>query len=277
MRLLLIGLLLFTGCAVVGPGKVGVKVRLGKVNKTAMEPGFYWLNPFFDSVEQLDTRLISFQLKTEASSKDLQVVTSEFSVQHSIRAEMAPLAFTTIGDLSRFDETVVSPAAKEAFKSVAARFSAEELITRREVVKQQVVGEMQEFIDQTLKDKGIPGALHISNVAITDFDFSAGYTASIEAKVVAQQKALQAENDKLRRITEASAMAKEKELAADAEAYQVEKVSIQRAAALEREAKALAANKDLLQLRAIEKWTGAVPTYSGGGQPVPFISLPQLR
>jgi len=264
---------LFTGCTIVQPGYVGMKKSAGKLAPDGLEPGFYWLNPLWDSVDHLDTRLVSFVLKTEASSKDLQVVTTEFSVQHSMNGKIAPRAYAVIGGLDKFDQNVVTPAAKEAFKAVAAKYSAEELITKREMVKQQAVSAIQAFIDQTLNDKGVPGALHISNVAITDFDFSPAYTASIEAKVVAQQKALQAENDKQKRITEAEASAREKELQAEAEAYQIEKVSIQRAAALEREAKALAANEKLLELRAIEKWTGNVPTYSGGGQAVPFINI----
>ena len=266
----------FTSCAPVRSGYVGVRTTFGKIHDAQLEPGLHFVTPFIDSVTQLETRLKPFVVKAGAASKDLQIVTTEVSVQHSLNGSMAATSFAKIGDLDRFDASIVSPAVLESFKSITAHYTAEELITKRDVVKTQTVAAIQAFIDQTLADKGIAGALHVSNVAITDFDFSDGFNASIEAKVKAQQEALRAENEKTRRITEAEASARERELAADAESYQIEKVSIQRAASIEREAKALAASPLLLQLRAIEKWNGQVPQFAGSENMVPFIDVGRM-
>lgn len=92
----------------------------------------------------------------------------------------------------------------------------------------------------------------------------------------AQQESIRAKNDKERRITEAEAAAAEVKLRADADAYQVEKSSVAKAAAIQREAAALASNPQLLQLRAAERWDGKLPVYMGGQQPVPFISVGQV-
>jgi regulator of protease activity HflC (stomatin/prohibitin superfamily) len=110
-------------------------------------------------------------------------------------------------------------------------------------------------------------------VAIKDFQFSADFNDSIEAKVRAQQESLRALNEKQKRITEAEAGAREMELQADAQAYQIEKESVSRAAAIEREAAALAKNPGLISLRAIERWDGVLPRFSGGAQPMPFIDV----
>lgn len=266
-------LITFTACRPVPNGHVGVKLTYGRAHEQALTPDWYIINPITESIVMLDTRLKPFEVKSQSASKDLQVVDTVVSVQHSLIGSTAPKAYQVIGDLAAFDTSVVAPAVLESLKAVTARYSAEELITRRDAVKSETVAAIQRFIDQTLNDKGVPGALHVSNVAITDFDFSHGFNESIEAKVKAQQAALQAETEKRRRITNAEAANAEKRLAADAESYQIEKVSIQRAASIEREAKALAASPLLLSLRAIEKWSGDLPFYSATEMPLPFFNL----
>jgi regulator of protease activity HflC (stomatin/prohibitin superfamily) len=264
---------MIAGYSPVASGYVGVKTRFGRVSNTPLEPGLHFILPYIEHVISLETRLKPFEVKAQASSKDLQVVQTVISVQHSLNPKIAPESYQQIGDLSKFDATIVSPAVLESSKAVIAHYTAEELITKRDLVKNQIVTSIQSFINDTLKDKGIEGAIHVSNTAIQDFDFSPEFNRAIEAKVQAQQEALKAETDKQKRITDAEASQKEKELSAEAEAYQIEKVSIQRAAALEREAKALANNPELIQLRATEKWDGKLPTFSGGNNPVPFINI----
>ena len=59
------------------------------------------------------------------------------------------------------------------------------------------------FIDKTLKDKDLEPLIKISNIAITDFRFSPEFNRAIEMKVKAEQEALQAKNEKVKRITQA--------------------------------------------------------------------------
>jgi len=264
-----------TSCSTVPSGFVGVQTTFGKVHDEPLQPGIHFVKPFFiDGVQTLETRLKSFEVEAAAASKDLQVVKTVISVQHSLSSSNAPASYAAIGDLERFDESVVAPAVMESLKAVTAKYTAEELITKRDVVKQQTSDAIQAFIDHTLQEKNIPGAVHIANVAIKDFDFSQEFNASIEAKVRAQQEALRAENEKTKKITEAEATAESLKLAADADAYQIEQLSTQRAAAIKREAEALAESPLLLQLRAIEKWNGDVPRFVGGaGEMVPFVNI----
>lgn len=276
---LLILLLLLTlrlGCRTIDSGYVGVQRTFGKVHSESLQPGVHLVKPFIDDVVPMETRLISFEVDASAASKDLQIVTTKISVQHSLNGDMAPDAFAAIGDLGKFDVSVVSPAVMESLKAVTAQYTAEELITKREAVKNQVSDAIQKFITHTLQEKKCDGAIHIANVAIKDFNFSAQFNQSIEAKVQAQQEALRAKNEKEKRITEAEASAREQELKADAEAYGIEQLSMQRAASIDREAKALAQNPLLLQLRAIEKWNGDVPRFMGGEGPVPFVDVDKV-
>jgi regulator of protease activity HflC (stomatin/prohibitin superfamily) len=274
--LALFGLLFVASCSPVSSGFVGVQTTFGKVHPEPLEPGIHFVKPFVDGVTELDTRLVSYEVDASAASKDLQIVTTKISVQHSLNGSMAPKTFAAIGDLSKLDLAVVEPAVMESLKAVTAQYTAEELITKREAVKQQVSDAITSFINHTFSEKKIDGALHIANVAIKDFNFSSEFNNSIEAKVKAQQEALRALNEKTKRITEAEASAREKELEADAEAYGIEKVSIQRAESIKREAAAIADNPNVLQLRAIEKWTGSVPAFMGGENAVPFVDVQKV-
>ncbi|MBC8000932.1 MAG: prohibitin family protein [Leptolyngbya sp.] len=259
----------------VDSGHVGVLKTMGAVSNDVLYPGFHYKRPLMDDVIQLDTRLKSFEVRATAASKDLQTVETTISVQHSLAPALAPECYQTIGDVDRVDVTVVAPAVQESLKAITAKYTAEELVTKREVVKQMTTDAIRGYIGHTLNEKKLNGAVLIANVAITDFDFSKEFNLSIEAKVKAEQQALQAKNEKERRITEAEAAAREKELSADAAAYQIQKESIARANAIQREANALSQNPSLVQLRAVEKWDGQLPTFSGGGA-VPFINLPDL-
>lgn len=266
-----------TAIRVVNAGYVGVKTTFGKIHTEALNPGLHFKWPFIDKIVELDTRLVSFEVEAGSASKDLQVVKTVISVQHSQNGAVAPLSYAAVGDLEKFDVSVVSPAVLESLKAVTARYTAEELITKRDVVAQEVSDAIQEFINRTLEEKQITGALDIANVAIKDFNFSHEFNASIETKVKAQQDALRASNEKAKRIIEAEASASEQKLAAEAEAYEIEQVSVARAESIKREAEALAQKPELLQLRAIEQWNGILPVYVGTGEAMPFLSVDQMK
>ena len=263
----------FGSFAIVEKGHVGVKQRWGAVTGEALTPGWHWKIPFADSVEDMSTKMISYGVDAGAASSDLQSVTTRISVQHYLVAEKGPDALQNVGDIKAIDATVVDPAILESLKAVTARYTAEQLVTKRDEVKARVTQEIRRYITSTLREKGIDGALHIANVAIEDFEFSDEFNESIESKVKAEQDALRAENDKVKRITEAEAEARERELQADAESYRIDVTSKARADAIAREAAALSGHPELIELRLTEQWDGKLPRYSNGTD-LPFIGNP---
>lgn len=263
----------FQSFTIIDSSEVGVVKTFGKIDPEPMTQGPHLLIPWVQSVTKVNTQLAGQPVKAEAASKDLQVVTTEITVQHAIDGSMAPLAVKGVGGMDKIDSDVIYPGIHESLKAVTAKYTAEELVTKRDAVKDEVVSALATFINDTLKKKGLENSIVIANVAITDFRFSDEFNHSIEQKVKAEQQAHQAENELKRRRTEAEAAFIEKQKAADAAAYEIEKASIARADAITREAKALKDNPDLIRLRATEKWDGMLPTFSGGQAPVPFLNL----
>jgi regulator of protease activity HflC (stomatin/prohibitin superfamily) len=144
-------------------------------------------------------------------------------------------------------------------KATTARYTAEELIAKREEVKKQ--------IHELLQSQMTPANLELTETYITDFQFSQGFSHAVEAKQIAEQEAFKAKRD-LDRI---KIEAEQKVATAQAEA---------RALALQREA--ITAN--LIELRrieaqrlAIEKWDGHLPQTMMGGSSMPMVDLSQLN
>ena len=97
--------------------------------------------------------------------------------------------------------TLIEPAIQESVKAITAKYTAEQLVTKRAEVKVEIQEAINNFISITLAEKGIStNALRIANIAITDFDFSDEFNKAIELKVKAEQEALQAKNEKIRRV-----------------------------------------------------------------------------
>jgi len=272
IAVILIVAIAFGSFVIVDSGHVGVVRTLGAVQPASLPEGFHLKKPVLDSVEQIDIRLNREASTAAAASKDLQIVSTKVSVQYSLTGSVAPQTFQKIGNRKKVADTLIRPAIQESVKAVTAQYTAEELVTKRAEVKTKIHAAIDDFINETLKEKGVDNALRIANVAITDFDFSADFNHAIEQKVKAEQDALKAKNEKIRRVTNAEAAAKEKTLAADADAYQIRVKSIEQAAAIKREAAALRNNKELIQLRLAEKWNGVLPQVSGGGS-VPLINM----
>ena len=261
---------------VVESGNVGVVTTLGAVQPNALPEGFHLKKPFLDQVHQIDIRLTASNAQATAASKDLQSVRTQVTMQYSLNGSLAPLIFQRIGTLKKVSASLVEPAIQECVKGVTAKFTAEELVTKRELVKQQIQDALGSFFNATLREKGLDNAIVIANLAITDFDFSPEFNRAIEAKVKAEQMALQAKNEKIMRVTQAEASAEERKLSAGAEAFSTEIQSKARADAITREALALKQSPEIIQLRSIEKWDGVLPRISGGGV-VPFLNVGEIQ
>jgi len=80
----------------------------------------------------------------------------------------------------------------------------------------------------------------------------------INAKIANEQQALAAKANV--ETAKADAEARIAKAAGDAKAIQVE-------------AEAIRTNPEIVNLRAVEKWNGQLPTYMGGSGPMPFLGV----
>ena len=240
----------------VGPGQRGVVMNFGAVQPGVLDEGLHLRIPIMQEVAMLDVKVQKAVTDTVAASADLQDVTSTVALNYHLVPDKANVVYQAIG--SSYKERIIDPAILEVVKAVTARYSAEELITKRP----QVSEAMRIALTDRLKEYNIA----VDAFSIVAFSFSKVFAEAIEAKQTAEQLALKARRDLERIKIEAD----QKITAAKAEA---ESLRLQRANI----------SADLIELRrieanlkAIEKWNGILPQVTGGGG-VPLIGVGDLK
>lgn len=235
-------------------GHVGLYKTFGKLNDNILGPGMHFKIPFVQTVIQVNTQVTKTETDTTASSKDLQPVSTHVAVNYSVNKESAYNLMNNIG--GNYDTVIINPAVQEIVKEVTARYQAEDLIAKRDVV----AGEISEHLTSRLAKYD----LIVNEINIVNFKFSDAFNQSIEAKQVAQQQALKASND-LKRI-QIEAQQKIAQAEAEAEALKLKKQEV---------------TPELVQLKqievqekALEKWDGKLPQVTGGA--TPFIDIESL-
>lgn len=247
----------FGGFYTIDSGEKGVLLTFGKANPSPSTQGLHFKIPFVQQIVKFDIRTQKVQASASAASKDLQTVKAEVAVNYHLVPSEVVNIYSSLG--VNFDERVIQPSVQEVVKAVTARFTAEELITNRPVVKEEILSSLKERLESR--------SIVVEDISITNFDFSESFNVAIEQKVTAEQLKLKAGND-LERIK--------------IEAQQVEAQAVgQKLASIARaEGQAQSIMIVDQQLRnspqyvdwfKVDKWNGELPQVTGGA--VPFISV----
>src|SRR5690554_6276648 len=77
-------LVVFSSVGVVGAGYRGVMLRFGAVTGRIVNEGLYFKVPFIEEVVPMSTQIQKYTTQTTASSKDLQVVTTEVTLNYQL-------------------------------------------------------------------------------------------------------------------------------------------------------------------------------------------------
>ena len=114
-----LGFLLFmSSYFIIDAGERGVVLRFGQINRI-VDPGLRFKMPMAEEVVRMTVRVQKSTTKTEAASKDLQVVQTTMVLNYSLDPLKAGDMYADIG--LNFVEKVIDPAVKESFKAAAAR------------------------------------------------------------------------------------------------------------------------------------------------------------
>jgi regulator of protease activity HflC (stomatin/prohibitin superfamily) len=247
------GGVLISSFVVVPSGYRGVVLRFDAVTGRILPEGISFKMPFVESVRNADVQLQRNDYPASAASRDLQ----EVSTTVTINWRRTPEAVVDSYQDRRFQEDVrvIPNAVAEAVKAATAQYAAEALIIQRAAVK----ADIQAALTTRLGTFGVV----VDDVQITDFNFSDVFNNSIEAKVVAEQAALEEQN----RLVQVQAQADQRVVRATAEAEELR---------LKREE----VTPELIELRrielqqlALERWNGTMPQYITESSPVPVIDL----
>jgi regulator of protease activity HflC (stomatin/prohibitin superfamily) len=236
----------------VGAGERGVVLNFGAVQPGVLGEGLHFRIPVMQKVVPVDVRVQKSESSAAAASSDLQDVSSTVALNFHIVPDKANVVYQTIG--LYFKERIIDPAVQEVVKAVTAKYTAEELITKRPAVSDA----MRSALTSRLSEHNI----NVVAFSIVGFSFSKIFMEAIESKQTAEQLALKATRD-LQRI-KIEAEQKITAAKAEAESLRLQKANI---------------SSDLIELRrieanmkAIEKWDGILPQVTGGGA-IPMIGV----
>jgi prohibitin 2 len=261
---------------IVEAGNRGVLLSFGAVDTSvSLNEGIHFVVPFRDNIIPIEVRTQRITENAASASNDLQDVSTQVALNYHVDPATAQILYQQIG----FDyaSRVIAPAIQESVKQISARFNAENLITNRETVK----GE----IEANIKARLAPYNIVVEALSITEFQFTEQFRRAVEAKVEAEQRALQANND-LRRI-EIEAQQAEARAIGEQQANIARAEGVRQAAVLQAQGEAeaiaiveaqLRENPRYLEWLKTQRWDGVLPLVTSGGEgATPFIEIPAAR
>jgi prohibitin 1 len=226
--------ILLTPFVVVNAGERGVLMQFGKVQETIFNEGIHIIIPIVNTVKKISVRVQKQEISAEASSKDLQDVFTDVALNWHIIPEETNVIFQEIGDEKDVVEKIINPAVEEVLKAVMAKYTAEEIVTKR--------GEVKSGVDNTLTARLHGYHIAVDDISLVHVNFSDKFTEAVEAKQIAEQDAKRADFLALKAVKEAEA--KVNLAKGEAEVNRLLRDSL---------------TNEILERQAIEKWDGKLP------------------
>lgn len=234
---------IFSSFTLIGAGERGVVTRLGAVQEEILDEGFNFKTPWIEDVVKMDVSVQKAEREADSASKDLQTITTTVAVNYHLNPLMVNDVYQNFK--SSYEVNILEPAIQESVKAATSLFTAEELITDRPAVREQMLLAMRESVERY--------GVIIDGMSIVNFSFSPSFDTAVEAKVTAEQEALAAEN----KLKQVEFEAQQAVVSAQAEAESIR---------IQAEAITSQGGAEYVQLQWIDAWK------SGGAQ-VPTMML----
>ena len=250
----LVALLIINPFTIVQAGERGVVLTWGAFNGQVLDPGLHLVMPIAQSVVKMNVRTEKLSIdSSDAYSHDLQNVRISSAMNYNLDPKQVGTVYAQYGN--EYESKILYPNLEASIKQTVAKYSAEEILSKR--------GDVQTEIENTFRTS-VPNAFTVTKYALVNETFSEAYESAIEAKQVAQQNAEKAENELKRAKIDAESRIAQARAEAEAIKLQSEAANNDKYVNL----KALD-----VQLEAIKKWNGQLPTQMIPGASLPFINV----
>jgi regulator of protease activity HflC (stomatin/prohibitin superfamily) len=254
--------LLLASWYTVDQGERAVVLRLGAIVGEA-GPGAHFKIPWVDAVHMVTVQNQNRRyVPVEAYSRDQQPANLTVSV--SFAASDPSAIYEEYGGLDGAIVRLIDPRVLSGVKTIFGQYDAVRAIQERAELNRDIAAAVT---------SDVVGPIQIISVQIENIDFSEVYEQSVEQRMLAQVE-IQRREQNLRTTEVESQIARTK---AEGEASAIRLRGEAEAAAIRARADALRANADLVQLQAVEKWDGKLPTTMVPGSALPFLNLQNLQ
>lgn len=255
-------------------GEVAVVKKLGQVVDTR-EAGTHFDFWMVNTYEKYDTKVRGITSTTMAYSNDKQTMSIEMTTQYQVNKAYVKEIATTYGTLEALESRINSVIIERA-KSVLSRYNADSIISDRASISAEVASVVEKAIGEQYY-------IDVTNVALTNIDFSDVYEQSVEQSMIAKQEVekAKAEAEKLLveaqnkvKVAEAEAAAKRAVAQGEAEAVKIAaEAEAQALATIQAAWDAIPAEVKEIMLRemAIDKWNGILPDTMVGSEFIEYL------
>ena len=249
-------------------GHTGVVTTFGRVEDTTLDSGVHFVLPW-QQVVKMDNRVQKQTVELPCFSSDIQEVNLTYTINFQIKKSDAQNIYRTIG--VDYYNTVIQPCITESVKVVTARYTAEQLVGKR--------NELAAAIEVDLTEKLLNYNIELVSTSIENMDFTNAFTDAVEAKQVAQQNKLRAETEAEQKVIEANAAAEVRKVNADAAAYELLAKAEAEAEANRKISESL--TQELINYTYAQSWNGRLPTVmtgsgDGASSLIPVLDINQL-
>lgn len=176
-------IVILQSCAVVRPGEVGIKQRLGKLSDKVKTQGIIVYNPFTSKVIKTSIQTTNLELALNLPSKEGLSVNAQISILY--RLEKNRIA-EVIRELSLDYEPVIANVFRSASADVCSQFYAKDMHSGMRANIEEAIRVKMENI---LNKQGII----VESVLMKSIQLPAGLASSIEQKLQAEQEAMRME------------------------------------------------------------------------------------
>jgi regulator of protease activity HflC (stomatin/prohibitin superfamily) len=200
-------------------GTVDIVLRWGAPVRIT-EPGLNFKIPYVESRHTIELRERAYTQTYESASRDPMELGVTVALNWAVNRQHVIQMYNQFGDLNQFEQRIIAPRLPDAVKAVVSRFAVNELLTKRNEVRDQARAAALTVIPQQI--------MTITGFAVTNIVFPKAYTAQIAAVQVAreaanaQEQELRKQNFKAQEVyNTAKAQADSTKAQADAEAYSI--------------------------------------------------------
>ncbi len=175
--------MIFSSCAVIRPGDVGIKQKLGKLDDEVKHKGVIWYNPFVSQVIRVSVRTSNLELTLNLPSKEGLSINSQISILYKLSPNDVPKVITNLG-LSY--ETIIANVFRSASADVCSQHFAKDLHSG---MRAEIEAEIMTKMNATLQPQGI----QIDAVLMKSIQLPPGLSAAIEQKLQSEQEVMRME------------------------------------------------------------------------------------
>jgi len=212
-------ILLVNSFITIDAGEIGVRLRLGKIDKEELYPGFHFIIPAVDKVVVFSTRVEKIDM-TQAHRNPISALSVEglpavldVTILYRIVPSRADEIYKNFG--TDYAQKLIVPIARESVRNIVAQYKIEDLYSSKraelqkrifEEIKTRLEGDNIKVIDLLLRNVKLPAKV----VEKIEEKLRAKEEAE-KMKFVIQKEKLEAE----RKITEAKGIAESNRIIAD--------------------------------------------------------------